>query len=64
MKVVRIDGDNGIVNSGGLKKTVNLSFLKNVKVGDHLLIHAGFAIERIKDSEAKKTLRALRNIGE
>ena len=62
MKLVKIDGDSGVVDSGGLKKSVNLAFLKNAKTGDYLLIHAGFAIEKIKVGEAKKTLKAIRDI--
>lgn len=62
MKLVKIDGLNGVVNSGGLKKDVNLSLLKGARVGDYLLIHAGFAIERIKPKEAEKTLKVIREI--
>lgn len=62
MKVVKIDGDEGFVESGGLKKTANLSLLKDVKKGDYILMHAGFAIERVKESEAKKTLKLLRDL--
>ena len=64
MKVVKIDGDEGIVESGGLKKRANFSLMKSAKPGDYILLHAGFAIEKIKESEAKKTLKALRQIGE
>jgi len=64
MKLVERSGDLGVVDSGGLRKNVNLSFMKTAKVGDYLLIHAGFAIEKIKDKEAKKTLKALKEIRE
>lgn len=62
MKVIKIDGDEGIVRSGGLKKRANFSLMKNVKPGDYILLHAGFAIEKIKDAEAKKTLKVLRSL--
>ena len=64
MKVVKINGDEGTVESGGLKKRVNFSLMKNVRPGDYILLHAGFAIEKIKVAEARKTLKALREIGE
>ena len=64
MKVVKIDGDEGIVKAGALQKKANFSLMKNVKPGDYILLHAGFAIEKLKEAEAKKTLRALRAIGE
>ena len=63
MKVVKIDGDEGIVESGGLRKKANFSLMKSAKPGDYILLHAGFAIEKIKDSEARKTLKALKSIG-
>lgn len=62
MKINSLDGDNGIVEAGGLKRTANFSFLKSAKKGDYVIIHAGFAIEKVKEKEAKKTLKALKGI--
>jgi hydrogenase expression/formation protein HypC len=58
MKLVKISGDQGIAASGGLRRGVNLSLLKGAKAGDYVLIHAGFAIEKIDPKEARKTLKA------
>ena len=60
MKIVEIKGSEGSVESGGLKRGANLSLIKNPKIGEYVLLHAGFAIEKIKEEEAQKTLRALR----
>ena len=62
MKIVEINGEEGFVESGGLKRKANLSFIKSPKKGEYVLIHAGFAIEKIKEKEAQKTLKALREI--
>lgn len=62
MRIVSIDGDEGVVDSGGLRKRANLSLLKDARVGEYILMHAGFAIERIKEKEARKTLRAIKEI--
>ena len=62
MRIVKIKGDEGLVESGGLSRTANLSFLKSPRKGDYVLIHAGFAIEKVKEKEAKKTLRVLREL--
>ncbi|MDD3906169.1 MAG: HypC/HybG/HupF family hydrogenase formation chaperone [Candidatus Omnitrophica bacterium] len=62
MKVVKIDGDEGIVQAGGLKKRANFTLMKTAKVGDYILMHAGFAIEKLKEAEARKTLKALKNL--
>ena len=64
MKVLTIDRAagqaEGLVEAGGLRRKANFSLLRDVKVGDYVLLHAGFAIERIKPGEAKKTIRALK----
>ena len=62
MKVISIDGDEGIVEAGGLKRKANFSLMKNLKAGDYILMHAGFAIEKVKDSEARKTLKLLKEM--
>ena len=64
MKVLKIDGDEGLVESGGLRKTANFALLKNARAGDYILMHAGFAIEKVKESEARKTLKTLKGINE
>jgi hydrogenase expression/formation protein HypC len=62
MKVVRIDGNEGTVEAGGLKRRANFTLMKGVKTGDYVLLHAGFAIETIRPEEAKKTLDILKNL--
>jgi len=42
MKVVKIDGDEGFVESGGLKKRANFSLMRNVKPGDYILLGSSF----------------------
>jgi len=62
MKIIEIKGDEGLVESSGLKRKANFSLIKNPKIGEYVLLHAGFVIERIKEKEARKTLKALREI--
>jgi hydrogenase assembly chaperone HypC/HupF len=62
MKIVEIKGSEGFVESSGLKRKANFSLLKSPKIGEYVLLHAGFAIERIKEKEAKKTLKLLREL--
>ena len=56
MKLISIKGKKGEVELSGVKKEVSLDLLKEVKIGDYLIIHAGFAIEKLNEEEAKKTL--------
>ena len=62
MKITSLDGDSGIVEAGGLRRKANFSLMKGVRVGDYILMHAGFAIEKIKESEARKTLKILKDL--
>ena len=57
MKLTRIEGDKGTVELSGVKKEVSLKLLNDVKKGDYLIIHAGFAIQRLNEEEAKETFR-------
>lgn len=64
MKLVRIEGNKGIVELSGVKKEVSLDLLKEADIGDYLIIHAGFAIEKLDEEEAKKTLAVWEEIAE
>jgi hydrogenase expression/formation protein HypC len=59
-KLVRITGTKGIVSFGGAKREVDLSLIEKPIVGEYVIVHAGFAIEKIDETEARKTIRILR----
>lgn len=48
-----IDGDNATIDYGGVKKTANISFLDNPTVGEYVLVHVGFAIEKVHKDRAE-----------
>jgi hydrogenase expression/formation protein HypC len=50
------DGLNGVVDSGGIRKTISLALLKQPSVDEYVLVHVGYAISTIKAEEARKTL--------
>ena len=49
----------GRVDFGGVAREVSLAFVPEANVGDYVLIHVGFAISRIDEEEAHKTLELL-----
>lgn len=49
----------GRVNFGGVIREINLAFVPEAQVGDYVLAHVGFAIARISESEARRTLQTL-----
>ncbi len=54
----------GQVRFGGITKEICLVFLDEAGVGDWVIVHAGFAINRIDEKEAAATLEALRQLSE
>ncbi|HKK72807.1 MAG TPA: HypC/HybG/HupF family hydrogenase formation chaperone [Candidatus Krumholzibacteria bacterium] len=67
VEVQRFDGldlVHGKVDFGGVLREVNLSFTPEVEVGEHVMVHVGFAISVIDEEEAETTLRYLRELGE
>ncbi len=64
MKLIKTEGNKGVVELSGVKKEISLNLLKEVEIGDYLIIHAGFAIEKLNEEEAKKTLAIWEEIAE
>jgi len=62
MKVLKIEGDRAIVSSGGVQRAIGVSFIKNVKRGDYVIVHAGFAIEKLDPVKAEETLKMLEEL--
>ena len=57
-KVISIDGDIARVSVGGAEYDANLQMLEGVKVGDYVLLHTGFAIEKLDEDDAAASLKA------
>jgi hydrogenase expression/formation protein HypC len=55
-RVVELSGDTAIVDLDGIRKETSTLLLDEVAVGDYVLIHVGYALERIDQAEAQKTL--------
>ncbi len=62
-KVVQIDEFNlGKIDYLGTKVKTNFSLLENIKIGDWVIVHAGFAISVLDEEEAQETLSLLREM--
>ncbi len=66
-KVTNITGEDpltriGKVDFGGVLKEVSLAYVPEVKVGDYVTVHVGFAIGRVDEEEAKKVFEYLREM--
>ena len=58
MKVVEIydGGLNGVVEAGGVKRHCFFHMIDDLKIGDYVVVHAGCAIEKLEEKEAKENL--------
>lgn len=68
-KVLRIEAgpggmDMGSVSFGGVTKEVCLAYTPEVKVGDYVIVHVGFAISQVSEQEAQDVFRTLQEMGE
>jgi len=54
-KIVSIEGDEAEVDFGGVIRRTNMTMVE-AEVGDWVLIHAGFAIEKVDEEEARRTI--------
>ena len=53
----------GNVDFGGVVRQVALGFVPEAEVGDYVMVHVGFAISRVNEEEAKRTLQVLEELG-
>jgi hydrogenase expression/formation protein HypC len=56
-KIVSIKGNMADVSAGGAIFKAGLHMIENAKVGDYILLHAGFAIQKLSEKEAEETIR-------
>ncbi len=68
-RIEQIDGEDplsrvGKVDFGGVRKEVFMAYVPEARVGDYVIVHAGFAISVLDEEEARLTLEDFRRIAE
>ncbi len=58
-KILSINGNSAEADFGGIKRKVDISMLPGCKTGDYVLVHVGFAIQKIDEETARETHRLL-----
>jgi len=61
-KIIKIDDNMGTIDMEGTQREVSLLLLEDAKIGDYVIVHAGFAIHKIDEAEAKESLKVLREL--
>jgi len=59
-KIIKIEKDRGIIDVEGVTRETNMVLIEDAKVGDYVIVHAGFAIRKIDEHEALESLKILR----
>lgn len=62
MKLIKINGVTGVAELGGLQREIGLQLLENATVGDYVIVHAGYAIQKLDEKEAAETLELLESM--
>ncbi len=61
-KVTKIDANMAKIGVGGVTRSVSLMLVTDVAVGDYIIVHAGFAINKVDPEDAQESLRLLREL--
>ena len=59
-KIVKIENDIATIDVDGVKRKASLFLLEDTKVGEYVIVHAGFAIHKIDEKDAMESLKVLR----
>ncbi len=59
-KITAINDNMGVIDVAGVRREASLLLLENPQVGDWVIVHAGFAIQKIDEAAAQESLRYLR----
>jgi len=65
-QIVSVDAaaETAIVALGPVKKEISIALLEDVKPGDFVLVHVGYALHKVSPEEAERTLAMIREAGE
>jgi hydrogenase expression/formation protein HypC len=64
MQIASIEESMGMVEVSGTQQRVSLAFIDTPQIGEYVLVHAGFAIQKIDEEQAKATIAELNRLGE
>ena len=62
LKLISIDGQSGMGEFDGVRRKVQLTFVPKAKVGDYVIVHAGFAMEIMDEEQAELDREAFREV--
>ncbi len=64
LRLISLNGTDAVGEVGGVQREVSIMMTPDAKVGDYVIVHAGFALQILDQNEAEENLEILRQIGE
>jgi hydrogenase expression/formation protein HypC len=64
MRIVSIEGQSAKVDASGIQAQVSIELVDDVGIGDYVIVHAGYAIQRLTPEEAQETLAIFERLKE
>ena len=62
LQLVEIDGKTAVGEAMGMRREIRVDFIEEPKIGDYVIVHAGFAIERLPEQQALEDLEAWEDV--
>ena len=59
LKILSVDGRQAVGEAGGLTQRLRVDFIPDIRPGDYVMVHAGFAIEKLTEQQAKENLACI-----
>jgi hydrogenase expression/formation protein HypC len=63
MRITAVDGATATIAAEGLEQRCSILLVPQATIGDYVLVHAGFAINLVDETEAQETIELFREIG-
>jgi hydrogenase expression/formation protein HypC len=64
LKIIEINGNIALGEMNGIKKKIRVDLLPHIKLGDYVMVHAGFALEVMAKDQAEVTMEAIMEVDE
>ena len=58
LQLIEINGNSAVGEAMGMRRDIRVDFIENPQIGDFVIVHAGFAIERLPEQQAMEDLAA------
>ncbi len=56
LRLIEINGNDAVGEAMGMRRSLRVDFIPEPKIGDYVMVHAGFAIERLEEAQALEDL--------